>query len=105
MSNDITNVGSGLSIPPTFTNKRSEEMADLNADGTGPANPTKESKENKSSKTKHTERKPVTLDKPQEVNSQIQVHRGNVDILSLKFLESISMSLARIENKLKEIKL
>ena len=75
-------------------------MADLNADGTGPANPTKESKENKSSKTKHTERKPVTLDKPQEVNSQIQVHRGNVDILGLKFLEAISMALVRIEKLL-----
>lgn len=43
-----------------------------------------------------TERKPITLDKPQETQKEVQVHRGNIDLLSLKFLESINVVLHKI---------
>jgi len=56
--------------------------------------------EGKPQKVTNTERKPLP---PQTTPSPIQVHRGNVDILSLKFLESISASLARIEKALEKL--
>ena len=58
-------------------------MADLTSDG--------KSLENKEPvKTKKTERKPISLDKPQETQQQIQVHQGNIGVLQVKFLESIN---------------
>ena len=50
---------------------------------------------------KQTIKKP--MNKPQQVKGQIQVHRGNVDILTLKFLEQIAMGIGNINNILVKV--
>ena len=51
-----------------------------------------------------TERKPITLDKPQEVSQQIQIHLGNTDVLKIKLLESINNGIQKLVVALTEKK-
>jgi len=53
-------------------------------------------------KVTHTERKPISLDKPQVSSNQIQVHTGNIQVLIIKFLESINNGVQDLVKMYKE---
>lgn len=71
-------------------------MADLTVDGK-PSDLNKEPV-----KTKQTERKPIVLDKPQDVSQQIQVHQGNIGVLQVKLLEMATVELKKIRELLEK---
>ena len=81
-------------VTPTFSTKQGEKkMADLNVPEKKDIKPSEPGK-----KIKRTDKKPIPGDHIK--NTQIQVHRGNVDILSLQFLEKIAQNTFMIAKHL-----
>jgi hypothetical protein len=72
-------------------------MADLVRNDQVPAEPVTEPKAEHS-----TDVKQVELDKPKQVAPNIQVMRGNVDVIAIKLLEAINNNLVAILSELRK---